>query len=160
MSVSDSGDLCQKCRHEAAETVKRAAADRADHQRAQGEEKNQGEREEKQRRLKLFEEEEERLRHQEQARQQEQAHREAEAGLREEEHRRRRQTDVPGEAVFEPYSVLGVARDATQDDIRAAYQEASLKYNADNVAHLGAELQEHFKLKAQAVERAYLQLAK
>ncbi len=37
VSVSDSGDLCQKCRHEAAETVKRAAADHADHQRAQGE---------------------------------------------------------------------------------------------------------------------------
>ncbi len=99
------------------------------------------------------------MRHQEQARQQEKAHREAEAGLREEEDRRRRQTD-PAEEVFEPYSVLGVARDATQEDIRAAYQEARLKYNADNVTHLGAELQEHFKVKAQAVERAYQQLTR
>ena len=160
MDVSDSGDLCQKCRHEAAETVKRAAADRTDHQRAQGEEqRQQGERDEKQRRLKLFEEEEGRLRHQEQARQQEQAHREAEAVLRQEEDRRRRQTD-PADEVFEPYSVLGVARDATQADIHTAYQAAKSKYDADQVAHLGAELQEHFKAKAQAVEQAYQQLTK
>jgi hypothetical protein len=159
MNLSDSGDLCQKCRHEAAETVKRAAAERAEHQRAQEEEqRQQGEREEKQRRLKLFEEEEGRSRHEEQARQQEQVHREAEAAQREVEDRRRRQTDVPAEEVFEPCSVLGVAPNATQEAIRVAYQEAKLKYDPDQVAHLGAELQEHFKAKAQAVERAYRQL--
>ena len=161
VNVSDSGDLCRKCRHEAAETVKRAAADRADRQRAQEEEqRQQGEHDEKQRRLKLFEEEEERLRRQEEALQQEHAQREAEAGQRERETRQRRDTDVPAEEVFEPYSVLGVARDATQEDIRAAYQEARLKYDADQVAHLGTDLREHFKVKAQAVERAYQQLTK
>jgi hypothetical protein len=161
VDVSDSGDLCRKCRHEAAETVKRAAADRADHQRAQEEEqRQQGERDEKQRQLKLIEEEEERLRLQEGALQQEQAQREAEAGQREQEIRQRRDTDVPAEEVFEPYSVLGVARDASQEDIHAAYQEARLKYDADQVAHLGTDLREHFKVKAQAVERAYQQLTK
>lgn len=161
VNVSDSGDLCQKCRHEAAETVKRAAADRADRQRAHEEEqRQQGEREEKQRRLKLLEEEEAGLRQQEQARQEEQARREAETGQREEEARRRHQTDVPSEEVFEPYSVLGVARDAAQEAIRAAYEEAKLKYDPDQVAHLGAELREHYKAKAQAVEQAYQQLTK
>jgi hypothetical protein len=157
--VSDSGDLCQKCRHEAAEAVKRAAADRADHQRAQEEEqRQQGEREEKQRQLKLLEEEEGRLRQQEQTRQEEQSHREAETAQRDEEDRRRRQHDVPSEEVFEPYSVLGVAPNATQEDIHTAYQEARLKYDAAQVAHLGAELREHFKEKALAVELAYRQL--
>jgi preprotein translocase subunit Sec63 len=60
--------------------------------------------------------------------------------------------------VFDPYTVLGVSRDASQEDIHAAYQEARLKYDADQVDHLGLELQQHFKAKAQAVERAYQQL--
>jgi hypothetical protein len=158
-NVSDAGDLCQKCRHEAAETVKRATAERADHQRAQDEEQRQGsDREEKQRRLKSFEEEEARLRQQEQVRQEAHARREAETAQREEE-ARRRQTDVASEE-FDPRSVLGVSRDATQEAIGAAYQEAKLKYDPDQVAHLGAELQEHFKVKAQAVEQAYQQLTK
>jgi flagellar biosynthesis GTPase FlhF len=159
MNVSDSGGLCQKCRHEAAETVKRAAAERADHQRAQEEERRQGsEHLETQRRLKSFEDEEARLRQQEQARQEEQARRAAETGQREEEARRQRQTDVTSDEVFDPCSILGVPRDATHEAIRAAYQEAKLKYDPDQVAHLGAELQEHFKAKAQAVEQAYQQL--
>ena len=154
MNVSDSGDLCQKCRHEAAETVKRAAAERVDHERAQEEALRQGsEQKETSLRLKSFEEEEARLRQREQARQEEQARREAETGQREEEARQRRQTDVASEEVFDPCSILGVSRDATQEAIRAAYQEAKLKYDPEQVAHLGAELQEHFKAKAQAVER-------
>ena len=37
-SVEASGDLCKSCRHEAAEAVRRAVAERAEHQRAQEEE--------------------------------------------------------------------------------------------------------------------------
>jgi len=161
MSLSNSGDLCQKCRHEAAETVKRAAAERADHQRAQEEEQRQAsERQETQRRLKSFEDEEARLRQQEQARQEEQARHAADTGQREEEARRQRQPDVTSDEVFDPCNILGVSRDATQEAIRVAYQEAKLKYDPDQVAHLGAELQEHFKAKAEAVEQAYQQLTK
>ena len=39
--VPESGDLCQKCRHEAAEAVRGAALARADQQRAQAEEERQ-----------------------------------------------------------------------------------------------------------------------
>jgi DnaJ-domain-containing protein 1 len=159
MSVSDSADLCQKCRHEAAETVKRAAAERAGHERAHEEALRQGsEHKEAALRLKSFEEEEVRLRQQEQARQEEQARREA--GQLEEEARQRRQTDVASEEEFDPCSILGVSRDATQETIRTAYQEAKLKYDPEQVAHLGAELQEHFRTKAQAVEQAYQQLTR
>ena len=129
MNVSDSGGLCQKCRHEAAETVKRAAVERADHERAQEEALRQGsEHRETELRLKSFEEEEARLRQQEQTRQEEQARRQAETGQREEEARQRRQTDAASEAVFDPFNVLAVSRDATQEAIRAAYQEARSKY--------------------------------
>jgi DnaJ-domain-containing protein 1 len=159
MNLSDSGDLCQKCRHEAAETVKRAAAERTGHERAQEEaQRQQSEHKETELRLKSFEEEEARLRQQEQARQEEQARREA--GQLEEEARQRRQIDVASEEVFDPCSILGVSRDATQEAVRAAYQEAKLKYDPEQVAHLGAELQEHFKAKAKAVEEAYQQLTR
>jgi preprotein translocase subunit Sec63 len=51
-----------------------------------------------------------------------------------------------------------VPRDASEEDIRAAYQEARLKYDPDQVTHLSADVQEHFKAKAQAVDRAHKNL--
>lgn len=160
VGVPDSGDLCQKCRREAAQAVKSAAAERAERQRVQEEERNRTVgHEEVERRQRLFQEEEARLRQQEQARQEEQARREADLRQREEEAARQRSQAAGAlEEVFDPYTVLGVSRDASREDILAAYQEARLKYDADQVAHLGVELQEHFKAKAQAVERAYQQL--
>lgn len=160
MGVPDSGDLCQKCRHEAAGAVKRAAAERAERQRVpEGERSRPGGHEDVQRQQKVFQEEEARLRQQEQARAEERARREADVRQREEEAaRQRRQAADASEEVFDPYTVLGVSRDASRADILAAYQEARLKYDADQVAHLGVELQEHFKTKALAVERAYQQL--
>ena len=40
---------------------------------------------------------------------------------------------------------------------RTAYEQARSKYAADQVAHLGVDIQEHFKAKAEAVELAYQQ---
>jgi preprotein translocase subunit Sec63 len=59
------------------------------------------------------------------------------------------------EETFDPYGVLGLAPDASTADIEAAYTAARSKFDLDLVADLGSELQEHFKRKAQAVERAY-----
>ena len=39
--------------------------------------------------------------------------------------------------------------------IARGYQQARLQYAPERVAHLGAELQEHYKRKAEAVDRAY-----
>lgn len=153
------GELCQNCRHEAAEALRRAAAERADHQRAQEEEqRRQSEHEEEQRRQKARQEEEARLQQLEQARQAERARYEDEVRRRGEEAAQRPQTDVTVQEAFDPYAILGVPRDASKEDIRAAYQEVKLKYDVDLVSSLGAEVQEHFKAKAQAVERAYRQL--
>jgi hypothetical protein len=159
-AVSNPGDLCQKCRHEAAEAMRHAAAERANHLRAQEEEpRRQREREEEQRRQRVRHEEEARVREQEQARQQEEEERQREeAREAEEEARQRRQADVAFEEVFDPYAVLGVPRDASKEDIQAAYQQAKSKYDPDQVGHLSAELQAHFKAKAQAVDRAYQML--
>ena len=159
--VPAAGDLCQKCRHEAAEAVRRAAAERAEQARAQeAEQKRQKEQEEEQRREKAQQEDEDRLLHEHQQRQEE-ARKRAEGERRqEEEAREQRQSAVVPQEEFDPYAVLEVARNASKDDIRAAYEEAKAKCDPAQVAHLGDEVQEHFRLKSQAVERAYQILTK
>jgi DnaJ-domain-containing protein 1 len=138
----ESGDLCQKCRHEAAEAARHAATERADQHRALQEEvRRQSERAEEPRRQKKLEEEEAPPRQQE----------EAPASLQS-------LAVMASEELFDPYIVLGVPREASKDDIRAAYQEARSKYDPDQVIHLSAEVQQHYKEKAQAVDLAYQKL--
>jgi hypothetical protein len=159
--VPQAGDLCPKCRHEAAETLRHAAADRAVHERAQAEEQQrQRAREEEQRRQGAHEEEAERARQHDETRR-----READALRRqaeeEESRQRSRSAGVDGADsmdVFDPYVILGVTRDASKEAIDAAYHEGQLKYAPEQVAHLGPELQEHYKRKAEAVEEAYRKL--
>jgi hypothetical protein len=153
--VQDSGDLCQKCRHDAAAAVKRASTERADQQHAQREALRQQEEEEKQRRLKTFEEEEQRLRQQEAARQADIARREEESRRRDEQLRLEQEARDAAAKVFDPHAILGVPQGASEEAIRAAYEEALAKYDPEHVAHLGPELKAHFKKKAEAVERAY-----
>lgn len=157
-SLSEAGALCPSCRHEAAETLRRAAAERADHEPAKREEERRRREQEEEdlRRQKARQDEEARLQQQEQERQQEHVR-------REEARQREMAASQPlaaagGEEVFDPYIVLGVSREAGMEAISAAYQEAKAKYAADQVEHLGAELQDHFRMKAQAVERAYRML--
>jgi hypothetical protein len=162
--VPESGALCQKCRHEAAEAVRRAVAERAEQQRAQEEEqRRQKEQDEEERRQRAQQEEDARL-------QQQQRQQEEEARKRAEEERRRREeedrearerrlaADVPDEE-FDPYAVLEIPRSASKDDIRAAYEEAREKCDPAQVSHLGDEVQEHFRAKSRSVERAYEMLA-
>jgi hypothetical protein len=57
--LSEPGDLCPRCRHEAAEALRRAATERADHERAQEEEQHrQSQQEEEPRRQKARQDEE------------------------------------------------------------------------------------------------------
>jgi restriction system protein len=60
---------------------------------------------------------------------------------------------------FDPYTVLGIKRGASREEIRAAYRREMSKYHPDKVAGLGTELQELANLKAQAINRAYSELS-
>ncbi len=160
--VPDTGDLCPTCRHEAAEALRNAATQRADQERAQQEEqRRQREHEEEQAREKVRQEEDARLRQQEQARQGEQARLDEERRHQQEEAdaRRRHESAETAREVVDPYVVLGVPRDASQEAIRAAYEEARLKFAPDLVADMSITVQAHFKAKADAVERAYQSLS-
>ena len=154
--VPESGGLCPECRHEAAETLRRAAADRVDQQRAQEQEqRRQVDHEEDQRRQRARQEEDARLRQQDDERR-----REEDTRQREEEEARQRNhvAEVAAHEVSDPHSILGVKRDASPEAIRAAYEEAKVKYDPSQVEGLSIEVQEHYRTKREAVELAYQNL--
>jgi DnaJ domain len=157
VDVPDGGELCQKCRHEAAEARRLAAGERAhEFQTKIEEQRAQEEREAEQRRERARQDEEHARRQRE--REEEEARQRAEdARQRDEETRAAREIDLAPEA-FDPYVVLGVGRNATKEEIDAAYQAAKSKYDPDQLSYLSAELQEIFKAKAQTVDRAYQML--
>jgi hypothetical protein len=160
-AVVDRGDLCQACRRDAAETLRRGKTEQVDQARAEVEaarrlaarqsEQQQRERDEQTRRHEL------------QAAQAAQARQDEEDAQRrrDEEARRQRQTDASASAdEFDPHAVLGVPRDAGRAAIEAAYEEARAKYDLELVADLGVELQDHYRRKGQAAQRAYEMLVK
>jgi hypothetical protein len=160
--VPHSASLCQTCRHVAAEALRRAAA--ATRPALDEEQHGKQVDDEEQRQLEAREDEREQLRKQEQARLlalEDAARRRKEEARRlqaEEEDCRRSEAAAvsgSGKEAFDPFTVLGVPRDTSPDEIRSAYQEAKLKYDLDQVAHLSNEVQQLFKTKIQAVERAY-----
>jgi hypothetical protein len=156
------GDLCPACRHAAADALRRAAADRMEQIRAdEAERRRTLQAEEEERRQQALREDDAGARALEEAQCREENARRA----REEEARReiRRQAAVEqqrsAEDVFDPYAVLGVRRDITSEDLRAAYEQARSKYDEGSVSHLSDEVQQHYREKALAVDRAYQMLA-
>jgi len=157
-AVPGGGELCQDCRHEAAEALRRTAFERAEQERVEKElEKEKVRHQQQQEEAWRFEQ----IRQEELARRQqmERARREEEARLEDAQRRRDEEAREDSESdEFNPYAVLGLTPDATRDSIDSAYEQAKTKYDAEQVAHLSSEVQEHYKLKAQAVERAYRML--
>lgn len=155
--VPEGGDLCQACRHAAADALRHAALERAEQERAEQEQIKQQHAREEAWQLEQVRQAEVAQRQQiERAQREEQARREEEQRRSDEELRARSEYAV--ETAFDPHAVLGLAPDASRESIDSAYTQARKKYDADQVAHLSAEVQEHFKLKAEAVERAYQML--
>jgi len=156
-AVPGGGELCQDCRHEAAEALRRAAFERAEQERLEKEKvSHQQQQEDAWRQEQARQEELARRQQMERARRDEQARLEEAERRRDEEARQRNEYGLDQE--FNPYAILGLAADATRDSIDSAYEQAKSKYDAEQVAHLSSEVQEHYKLKAQAVERAYQML--
>jgi DnaJ-domain-containing protein 1 len=54
--------------------------------------------------------------------------------------------------------ILGVSRDATEEEIRDAYRQQMREYHPDKVAHLGKELRELAERKAKEINIAYEEL--
>jgi preprotein translocase subunit Sec63 len=61
---------------------------------------------------------------------------------------------------WDPWAVLGIARDATRDEIARAYREQLKRYHPDRVADLGPELQQVAHRKTVELQRAYSELTR
>lgn len=58
------------------------------------------------------------------------------------------------------YKILEITKDATVDEIKAAYRKMAKKYHPDKVIHLGKEHQKGAEEKFRQVQEAYEQLQK
>ena len=55
----------------------------------------------------------------------------------------------------DPYQDLGVAKTATDSEIRAAFRKLAKQYHPDRVQHLGAEFREMAEQKMQEINEAH-----
>jgi uncharacterized membrane protein YkvA (DUF1232 family) len=60
-----------------------------------------------------------------------------------------------GAETVDPHALLGVDRDASADEIRAAYRRLVAQYHPDKVSHLGKEFQEMAHQKLIEIQQAY-----
>ena len=63
-----------------------------------------------------------------------------------------------GNASRDPYAVLNVPKDASQEEIKKAYRELANKYHPDKVHHLGDEFRELAEKHFKEIEEAYREL--
>ncbi|MBW1796929.1 MAG: DnaJ domain-containing protein [Deltaproteobacteria bacterium] len=60
-----------------------------------------------------------------------------------------------GTGYDDPYSVLGVGRDATSEQIKQAYRQLANQYHPDKVLHLGEEFRELAERRFKKIQEAY-----
>ena len=147
-------EMCPNCRKELSESLRKAKAEHAEQARIAADEvKREQEREAARREQNRMRElEERRVREYEEKRELEHASKVAEAVRPNEPEPPPSPFDVEA---FDPHAILGVAPGATADAINAAYQTAKKKYDPDLVVHLSEEVQQHYREKAAAVDKAF-----
>jgi uncharacterized membrane protein YkvA (DUF1232 family) len=59
----------------------------------------------------------------------------------------------------DPYDVLQIPREASQEEIKAAYKHLAGKYHPDKVLHLGEEFQSLAEERFKEIQAAYQKLA-
>src|SRR6516225_347712 len=80
---------------------------------------------------------------------------------RQEQERRTRRDEnseherTAGEDGCDPYQALRITRDASKEEIKAAYFNLIKQYHPDKVSHLGQEFQKLADEKTQLLNRAY-----
>ena len=72
--------------------------------------------------------------------------------------REEKTSDARATAAADPYSVLGVSQEASQEEIRTAYRRLAAQYHPDKLAHLGEEFQAMAEKKFKAIQAAYDEL--
>ncbi len=60
----------------------------------------------------------------------------------------------------DPYTILGVNRNASAAEIRQAYRRLAAQYHPDKVAHLGPEFQELAERRFKEIQEAYQTLTR
>jgi uncharacterized membrane protein YkvA (DUF1232 family) len=58
----------------------------------------------------------------------------------------------------DPYAVLNIPKNASQEEIKKAYRELANKYHPDKVHHLGDEFRELAEMRFKEIEEAYREL--
>jgi len=57
-----------------------------------------------------------------------------------------------------PYTVLGIPKDADEEQIKTAYRKLANKYHPDKVLHLGEEFRELAEKRFKEIQKAYKEL--
>jgi DnaJ like chaperone protein len=57
--------------------------------------------------------------------------------------------------LYNPYQILEISPEATDDEVKKAYRQAALKYHPDRVAHLGEDVRKGAEEKFKKVAEAY-----
>ena len=73
-------------------------------------------------------------------------------------HRNNREEKTP-QREKTPHEVLGLALDATQEEIRSAYVTLAKQYHPDKVAHLGKDLQILAEKRFKEIQQAYARIS-
>lgn len=58
-------------------------------------------------------------------------------------------------AVMSNYDILGVAKEATKDEIEAAYQAKMASFDPERIAKMGKSVQQEIKIKQERINKAY-----
>jgi len=64
------------------------------------------------------------------------------------------------DAVKDPYTILGIGKGATEEEIKKAYRKLANKYHPDKVNHLGEEYQKLSEKRFIEIQEAYRILKK
>jgi DnaJ like chaperone protein len=59
---------------------------------------------------------------------------------------------------WDPYKILGIDRNASQEEIKRAYRQLAGKYHPDKVTHLGEEFKDLAEKRFKDVQKAYEEL--